>query len=430
MADASEHEIMDGAKSLVDSFHLVGSLIPENQSLKTIPKDTTVANALQIMAENHYSQLPVVAGKVVLGVFSYRSFAQEATKRQRLERNKVLADLPVEEFMEDFSFVAASQDWTKIQPQLDEKDGFFVGDPDSPSGLVTTMDVYKYFRRIADPFIQIAEIEEPLLRLIVERIPKDRRVEIFERVLAGAYGEGKIPQRPADLSLQDKVLIVTTGDYYWPYFQEVLGQGDRALNNAKEKLKDIPNLRNDAFHFNRKLEPHELKKIDDCRNWLHRAIRAYEGERKSKGPKNEIAKTKIKPSSRKSPSTKTMNRERIMAEGSPAAALFNWILDETETSHSAYTIGWHKDSFSVRRRVAKSSIGFLFCYPSKEKFSVYLGALEQPPAVLAELRRSLLTFNVLSESGKHTLRAFVDEQNVEMLKQVYHFMLDELERYG
>ena len=432
MADVNEREMMDDARSLVDSFHRVGSLIPEGQSLKTISKDTTVAKALEIMEEKHYSQLPVVAGKVVLGVFSYRSFAQEATKRQRSERNTVLADLPVEEFMEDFSFVAASQDWTKIQRQLDEKDGFFVGDPDEISGLVTIMDVYQYFRRIADPFIQVAEIEEPLRHLITERIPKDKRAEVFGRVLAGSYATGKLPQQPKDLSLNDKILIVTTRDN-WSYFQGVLGQGDRAFNNAKEKLKDIPKLRNDAFHFNRKLQPHELKKIVDCRNWLHRALRAYEGERKSTGQSKEIidADINIKRSRHKSPSTKNMNRQRMMDESSPAtAALFNWIVGETETSHPDYTLGWHKNSFSVRRRLTNGSVPFLYCYPSQDRFDVYLGELKQSSAVLVELRQSLLNLTVLTETGKHTLQAFVGEHNIEKLKHVYNHLIKELERYG
>lgn len=50
--------------------------------------------------------------------------------------------------------------------------------------------------------------------------------------------------------------------------------------------------------------------------------------------------------------------------------------------------------------------------------------------VLAELRQSLGEFNVLTETGKHTFQAHVDENNVDQLKQVYYFALDELERYG
>ena len=85
------------SESLVATFHQAKSLIPKDQNLKTIPPEMPVSEALAILRQNRFSQLPVVAGNAVLGVFSYRSFSDKA-----LTTGGSLGDLPVEEFLESF----------------------------------------------------------------------------------------------------------------------------------------------------------------------------------------------------------------------------------------------------------------------------------------------------------------------------------------
>jgi CBS domain-containing protein len=48
----------------------------ENQQLQTVPRDTLVADALTIMRQAGFSQLPVMHNDRLVGVFSYRSFAR------------------------------------------------------------------------------------------------------------------------------------------------------------------------------------------------------------------------------------------------------------------------------------------------------------------------------------------------------------------
>jgi CBS domain-containing protein len=59
-----------------DLFHRINRIIPENQHLLVIPPDTSVPEAVILMHSHGYSQVPVVAGGEVLGVFSYRSFSE------------------------------------------------------------------------------------------------------------------------------------------------------------------------------------------------------------------------------------------------------------------------------------------------------------------------------------------------------------------
>jgi CBS domain-containing protein len=409
----------DNTQSLVETFHRAGSLIPKGQKLVTISKDTTVAEALKLMEDNHFSQLPVVSGKAMLGVFSYRSFSQEAAERQKSSRNEVLADLPVEEFLEYFLYIPPNEDWATIQRHLDEKDTFFVGHPDDVVGLVTTMDVYHYFRNIADPFILMAEIEVTLRLLIAERIPVEDRDTVFTRCLAGAYQSARVPREPDDLTLDNSIIIITSRDN-WPYFQEVLGKSEGARKKAVEKLKPIPKWRNDTFHFRRTLQPYEKKKLEDCRNWLRRAVRAYIGQQ------SIFPETRTEPVTATKTESRKLKQPRIAAEPLPLAAeFFNWLVREVEKRPRDYVIKNHKASFSIRLRSGTSTIGILWAY-NPEKLSIYFADLKLPPAELAELRRNLLAYGVFIESGKHTLNALISQINGDQLRQACLYLLNKL----
>src|ERR1700677_1521091 len=61
-------------------FHQVNRVVPADQQLLTIPPEMAVRDAIALLQEHRFSQLPVVAGARVLGVFSYRSFAHKAAR--------------------------------------------------------------------------------------------------------------------------------------------------------------------------------------------------------------------------------------------------------------------------------------------------------------------------------------------------------------
>src|SRR5688500_12961676 len=87
---------------LVASFHRAKSLISADQDLIKIPPEMPVSEALKMMQLHRYSQLPVVAGDAVLGVFSYRSFTTKAATGRGNIGGTPLGALPVEDFLEEF----------------------------------------------------------------------------------------------------------------------------------------------------------------------------------------------------------------------------------------------------------------------------------------------------------------------------------------
>jgi len=52
--------------SATDFFHSINDAIPDEQEVVTVPPGTPVHDAVGIMRENDFSQLPVVQGNTVM----------------------------------------------------------------------------------------------------------------------------------------------------------------------------------------------------------------------------------------------------------------------------------------------------------------------------------------------------------------------------
>lgn len=277
--------------SLVVSFHRAKSLIPSDQELITIPPEMRVAEALKLMQKNRYSQLPVVAGQAVLGIFSYRSFSAKVLAKQKSSKES-LGELPVEDFLEDFEYAHANDDWSQVLRYLDQDDACFVGHRNGLEGLVTTMDMLSYFRVIANPFILIAEIELSLRQIIQTCIADEHLPEALEKSLRTAYPKDKIPTDLNEMTFDNYVQIISNNDN-WPYFKDMFGYQERTRKQTNQKLRQLGEWRNMIFHFRRQLEDWELKTLAEHRDWLHRRVRAFEGRHKAKAQQKSESTSRL-----------------------------------------------------------------------------------------------------------------------------------------
>jgi hypothetical protein len=57
-------------------FHRINRVIPLDQLLVSVSPDTPVVEAIRLMQKRGFSQLPVIEGTELLGVFSYRSLGE------------------------------------------------------------------------------------------------------------------------------------------------------------------------------------------------------------------------------------------------------------------------------------------------------------------------------------------------------------------
>ena len=255
-------------RSLTDLFHRLGQIIPEEQELVVVRPDTPARDALALMRKHNVSQLPIVANNTVLGVFSYRSFAEGLLQVVQNEREPI--GLPVEVFSEDLHFAQVSDELQALLDEFELKDAVLVGSENRLQGIATTVDALRYFYKVASPFVMLAEIELAIRELLRASLHDEDITDCIDRSLRQHYEEKglRAPSSLEDLSLSDYINIIRFKGS-WGKFRDAFG-GSYCM--AAAKLERLPQLRNDVFHFRRELTVEEYDLLRDRRDWLLKRI--------------------------------------------------------------------------------------------------------------------------------------------------------------
>ncbi len=217
-AGKADYGITSGAGNRV-----AGRAIPSGQEpgpsytskLSLLPPGMTVAQAVRLLLENNFSQVPVVEGQAVLGVFSFRSLARRLLRMQTLPQD--LGELPVDEFREQFHFVQQADNWEEILDDLGRDDGVLVGHKEMLQGILTPMDVLLYLRDIASPFVMLAEIELSLRRIIQGCVSEAELQSCIATSLSSKYRPEELPENLSDMTFNDYVQIIERSDN-WLHF--------------------------------------------------------------------------------------------------------------------------------------------------------------------------------------------------------------------
>ena len=261
-------------------FHRINRIIPQNQVLLTVPPDCRASEAVALMQQHGYSQVPVVDNGEVLGVFSFRSFARHAagTTLEEWTRQKCApGDLRVDDCLEQFQFARVTEEMVSVFDAMDRDNGVLVGTPERLVGVLTPMDFLRYLYQVASPFVMVSEIELALRALIRIAMSQEEIVIAAKRCLSSVYGgEDKVPTALEDMTFDNYQSLISFGDN-WTHFDPVLG-GTRT--RASGKLKEINAIRNDIFHFKREITLQDHQTLADHRNWLLNKIKQAESHRK------------------------------------------------------------------------------------------------------------------------------------------------------
>lgn len=252
--------------TLADLFILIGEAFPVDQELFTFPHNILVKDAIQTMIENNYTQVPVMIGSNVIGIFSFRSFSENALKHQRQD----IFSLPVEDFLEDLTYVSIEEELLPLLNEFDLKDAILIGSKKQLQGIITSIDVIELFKKLSLPYIMLREIELTIRNLIQESINKTQLEECAKRVL-NHYPSDKLPKCLEDMSLNDKIQIISFGDY-WEHFETCFGPNRQTMSST---LRAIPDIRNDVFHFRKELTDLDFNKIKNARDWMLKKYERY-----------------------------------------------------------------------------------------------------------------------------------------------------------
>ena len=268
MTHSSSPELANALSQTDQLFHRVSRSLPADQKILAFVPDLPAREAVKILEQSFYSQAPVAAGRKILGVFSFRSFAMKAAGYSLETLNSLKhspGDLTVEECMERFDFVSLSDELVHHFDSLERDSGVLVGTASNLLGILTPMDVLRYLYKVTRPFVAMSEIELSLRTLIRSAASDADIEEIAAKVLKRQFGSDmKVPSSLEEMTFEAYRLIVASGDT-WATFQKVFG-GSRERVSAK--LKEAAELRNAVFHFRRVLEDDDTQTILGVRDWL------------------------------------------------------------------------------------------------------------------------------------------------------------------
>jgi predicted transcriptional regulator len=274
---AAAQEQLDLASEL---FHRINRIIPRDQAVLTVPPNCLVRDAVTLMRKYGYSQVAVIANGEVLGVFSFRSFAQEAaiaTLEEWTRQKCAPGDLRVDEFLEQFEFARVTEEMSRVFDAMEHDDGVLIGTPEQLIGILSPIDVLRYLHKVASPFVMVAEIELALRALIRAAMSEDQIVAAARRCLALAYGgEDNAPTTLEEMTFDNYQSLISHGET-WKYLEPIFN-GTRTRTSAK--LKEIGSIRNGLFHFKRELTMQDHQTLASYRNWLLNKIKQTETLRK------------------------------------------------------------------------------------------------------------------------------------------------------
>jgi predicted transcriptional regulator len=266
-------------------FHRINRVLPIDQAPLKVQPDCRARDAIALMAEHRYSQVPVVSGDKVLGVFSYRSFAEDVARTTLDELNQqkcAPGDLAVIEYLEQFEFARVTDEMSKVFEAIDRDDGVLVGDPEKLLGVLTPMDFLRYLHRVANPFVVLSEIELALRALIRIALHPDDLAAVAKRALESIY-QGRMDELPLvleEMTFEDYRSLLDFGET-WNHFEPFFGTARKRVSG---KLKEVRVIRNDVFHFRREITAADQKTLTTHRSWLLAMVQRAQAHDKRREP--------------------------------------------------------------------------------------------------------------------------------------------------
>lgn len=240
----------------------------------SIKRDSSLKEALDLMARYDFSQLPVVdAHGVVAGAITTESVSR-TMQQLTTESSDGQISLPnlltcsVQGFMEKARVISdAGTDIFNLLDHFAEYSYIIVTDDDGRlKDVLTNYDVIELYGDVTEHFLLVGKIEE-LLRVIIRNVFSSNEelasaiaalpsVEDSDRKTQSSK-QGSTNRDIDDLTLQDEqILIMKNWNRFSLYFQ------DRELwDKYLSRLRDI---RNDLFHFRvQELQPEQKKMLQD-----------------------------------------------------------------------------------------------------------------------------------------------------------------------
>ncbi|MFW6183082.1 MAG: DUF4268 domain-containing protein [Chloroflexota bacterium] len=243
--------------------YLISNLLEGHRTPVTVQSDTVISEALRLMVENDFSQLPVVdEHHRPLGMVSNQSILRALNNFDvRLEELRA-ADAMVR--VDTFS---GDDDLFDVLSRLQDNSAVLIVDNRGIlTGIVTDYDATSYFQRRAEDMMLIEDIEV-MIRNIVLSVYRDESGEVDEAGLREAGRLAGTRNKPFErFSMYDYVQVFLH-DKQWEVYGSHFTLSPEAINRL---LDSVRHTRNQLAHFRDETTPQQRQQLRFCAEWLAR----------------------------------------------------------------------------------------------------------------------------------------------------------------
>lgn len=253
-------------------------LLPKDQEPLIVAADTPAHEAVELMFDNRFSQVPVSdANGTIIGVISWRSFGKRLADLKALSSSINPVELPVYEFVEAPVFMEPDA-WIDTKTDWENFDYVLIGSDKKLVGILSLSDVVARFNDFSEMFVLLFEIECELRALITD-ICKGALPSLTKSL---SFPQGtRAPERVEDIPFDAyKWFICSKAN--WAVFQRFFGTSRELLESD---FDEVTVLRKQIHSLSCDIQPRD---IDRLRRFLDKIrfdrtkVRLQEASRGSK----------------------------------------------------------------------------------------------------------------------------------------------------
>lgn len=240
--------------AIADPTHRIGRLEAANKAPVTVKPDATLTEAVTLMLTQDFSQLPVLTNdREVKGIVSWKTIGS----RLALEKKCGL----VRECMEPAQEIGIENSLFSAISIIAEHDYVLVRAQDKKiSGIITASDFNVQFRKLAEPFLLVGEIENGVRQILHGKFTKTE----LNSAKAPGDDEREI-EGVADLTFGEYIRLVEA-EKRWKKLKLAI---DRV--EFVKRLDCVREIRNDVMHFDPDgLEDADLETLREFAQFLKR----------------------------------------------------------------------------------------------------------------------------------------------------------------
>lgn len=240
--------------AVADPTYRIGRLESANSAPVSVKPDNTLQQIVTVMLTNDFSQLPVMTGsRDVKGIVSWKTIGSRLALKKECNTAK--------DCMEPAQVVSIDDSLFSAIAIIAVHDYVLVKATDQQiSGIITASDFNEQFRKLAEPFLLVGEIENGIRRMLYGKFT----VAELKTACGPDKGSENV-EGVADLSFGDYIRLVQQ-DKHWKKLKLEI---DRV--EFVKRLDSIREIRNDVMHFDPDgLDAEDLKVLVEFAQFLKR----------------------------------------------------------------------------------------------------------------------------------------------------------------